>query len=554
MRLKTITLKGSRQLLLVMTTLIAGCDQMSFNSASLVDFNSYQMCVSEQQIPTRKLRRLTQTQIENTLTDIFGSGLKTDIPSLKDGNPTVGLSTEHNYLKMSDSQLKIWFDSLDAIVTKATNLAADLKPCRTSFTTSCQNLVFDKYALKILRRPINTTEKNEIQNSLTTLKSASATDLNLLEFSLKSILMNPLFFHRSELGIDNDITAKVVDIDSYELASFLSYTIWQSLPDDTLMAKATDKSILLPEILTAEIERLLNDPKAKMLKREFLSEHLKLNNMLTLEKNGAFYSLSATQKTNLHNGVLRMISETEVNDPISDLFLTNKFQVNSTTAPFYGLQAANYTSTFVEASIPSSERTGLLNHPAFLAIHANPENSGIVKRGVYVLEQILCHHIPAPPDDVSGVVGLPAMDETKMTTRELLHVKHSSQPQCAACHKFIDNVGGGFENFDSLGRYRTVEKSSVAIDASGTLFLGNDLNINYRNSPEMARNIASSERFRGCLEQRFFEFVTGENLTESNKCSFDSTKNKSQNNSIRSYFEGFTKDLNFFLKRKKEDI
>jgi hypothetical protein len=166
-------------------------------------------------------------------------------------------------------------------------------------------------------------------------------------------------------------------------------------------------------------------------------------------------------------------------------------------------------------SINPNERYGVLSHPAFLTSMSGQVSSGIVRRGVFTLEQLLCEHLPPAPADVTPDPNLPpGFNPATASSREILSVTHSSQAACIGCHVKIDPAGFAFESFDAFGRFRTTERGSIPIDASGTL-RGIDANpITFSNSVGFLREIQQSPRFKSCMNEKFFEYITG--FSESN--------------------------------------
>ena len=133
-----------------------------------------------------------------------------------------------------------------------------------------------------------------------------------------------------------------------------------------------------------------------------------------------------------------------------------------------------------------------------------------MKRGVFTLEQLLCVELDAPPADISEAEDVPEdFDDATSTSREVLTVRHSSQATCVGCHRIIDPAGFGFENYDGAGRFRTVEKGDVQIDASGELAVHGET-LSYENSIGYIDALVGSEALRSCLSDQFFTYVLGE--------------------------------------------
>ncbi len=513
-------------------------------------FQTASQCEEKDEIQHRKLRRLTKGQIVNTVVAAFGEDIRGDILEIEDGSPTVGMASENDYLKINDQQLSSWNNSLEGLVSAAILNNADLQSCSVDFVHSCLfDVILNKYAVRILRRPLSDTDAVSLQTSLNKIRGLGGSSLDLIKLSLKSLLLNPLFFYRSEIGLEED-SASARELDAYEVASFLSYSLWNQPPDQILLNKAKDGSLKKSFEIKNQLSRLLADVKSKQIKKSFFADYLKIDIMKEVIKDTEVYPISIVERESLHNSVLKMV-ETNVSVPFAGVFSTSDYYVNTDNARFFNVTSDS--QDLVSTAVTSTERVGILNHPAFLSIHANPENSGIVKRGVFVLEQLLCNHLGTPPDDISPASDLPdGFDEDVLTSREVLHIKHSSQPACISCHTSIDNIGGGLENFDGLGRFRTTEKENVVINAAGVVEGIGSLNISFSDSVDMTKKMTASDQFQSCLNKKFYEYVTGEVVSSKNACSFNQLKDSSDEASVKSFFERFT-DLSFFAKRRRED-
>ena len=190
-----------------------------------------------------------------------------------------------------------------------------------------------------------------------------------------------------------------------------------------------------------------------------------------------------------------------------DPFFLEGFYVNKLTAPFFGL--SSNSQEFEKVAMDPTQRAGILSHPIFLSVHAAKGNSGIVKRGVFTLEQLLCVHLGSPPPSIEPAETPAGFDPDRVTSREELHVLHSSQAACVGCHTVIDPAGYGFENYDSAGNWRTVERKDITIDASGTLSVfGEDLK--FQDSVGYINALVNSQSMRKCLSNSFVTYVLGD--------------------------------------------
>ena len=279
------------------------------------------------------------------------------------------------------------------------------------------------------------------------------------------ILSSPrfLFINERDTGGTRELLPR-------ELAIRLSYFLWSAPPDEELYRCAKNRSILKPEVLVEQAERLLNDPKADMFFEGFAKQ------WALLER---FDSVSVdTTDFILFNSGIRMAAKREVisffktlfreNLPVSNLIDSDFLVVNSLLADYYDIEGVD-SNTMVKVPLPSdSPRGGLLGQVAFLTMGSTGEKSSPVIRGALVMEKLL-HDKPASPPP--NVPELAEASKVPLTNRMMVEL-HQKQPQCASCHQKMDVIGFGLENYDAIGKWRSKEqvgKKMVPISPGGKL-------------------------------------------------------------------------------------
>ena len=296
---------------------------------------------------------------------------------------------------------------------------------------------------------------------------------------VQTILCSPKFLFRVELDSLPRYPG-AHPIDEYQLASRLSYFLWSTMPDDELLALAA-KGQLTPA-LDHQVRRMLKSPKAEALTKNFALQWLQLERLKTFAPDSKQFP---TFDERLRRAMLR---ETELffgeivreDRSVLDLIDANYTYLNEPLAKHYGIAdtAGNWLyqkktqpggqpiprADFVRVAMPMKERGGLLTHASVLTVTSNPTRTSPVKRGKWVLEQILGTPPPPPPPDVPE---LEAQGKLTGTLRQRME-QHRENPSCAGCHKQMDALGFAFENYDAVGRFRT-KTDEGAIDPSGTL-------------------------------------------------------------------------------------
>lgn len=521
---------------------VQGMDQLSvevYQANALVgqqflerQFSAATSCAAQGQLLEPKIRRLSQTQFKNVLTDIFGDLFAPEVwPDMADGARLIGMNTMADKLNINSINFERLLKSSRSIVQTLLNKHAAIKKCSQSSSDVCLTDLALEYGPKLWRRPLSDDELAGLYIGI----ESSGSNAQALEFMFNSFILSSNFLFRTELGQEAD---GIAQLNNYEIVSLLSFTVWNSAPDQALLDLAAKSSPITEAELKAQIDRMFADPRADKALMEVYKDYLKLDLVLTRDKADEFKFSDNVRRDLLASAEKMLLDNINADTHFLDVFGGTSFYVNDTIAPFFN---ASSTSTKLEpVEFSSSERNGLLNHPAFLSVHSTLTQSGIVQRGVFALEQLLCQEIPDPPGDVMSVPVPNDVDPDAISERELLQITHSTQAACVGCHRFIDPAGFGFENFDAVGRHRTSEKGGVVIDASGVLEGLGEHVLSYNTSAEYASALTESPQMNHCVSQRFLEHYLSQELTH-NACELKKYQ------SILSKSEESVKDLLYAL-------
>jgi hypothetical protein len=320
------------------------------------------------------------------------------------------------------------------------------------------------FATKAYRRPVTTEELDRLVTVFKYGAKSSDSYETGMQLACQAVLCNPNFLFRVEL--DGSATAASRALNGYEIASRLSYFLWSSMPDDTLFAFAKNGDILKPEVMAEQVKRMLQDPRSDALVENFATQWLQLRKLNNFEPDVKQYPA--------FNAELRdsMLTETKMyfadvmrgNKPISE-FLDSKYTyVNEPLAKLYGMSGVAGRD-FRKVSTEGTGRGGVITQASVLAITSNPTRTSPTKRGRWILEQILGTPPPPPPPGVPDLAEKHITE--KMSVRQKLE-EHRKNPTCAACHREMDALGFGFENFDPIGKFRSAD-GAAPIDASADL-------------------------------------------------------------------------------------
>jgi hypothetical protein len=335
--------------------------------------------------------------------------------------------------------------------------------------------------------------------------------------ALAAILASPRFLFRAETQPEPNNAGKVVPLDEFALASRLSYFLWSSLPDDELFALA--RAGKLRASLRPQVDRMLADPKAQRFVENFVGQWLQTRDVEGINVDvRIFLGLKNEEAYKIFNQRLRqaMRDETEMlfdhllkeNRPALDLLTADYSFLNEQLAAFYGIPGVKGTEMRKVPLPPESHRAGgILTHGATLVVTSNPTRTSPVKRGLFILENILGTPTPPAPPNVPDLEQSKKAGK-KLTMRELM-VVHREKPLCASCHARMDPLGLTLENFTPLGTWRDTE-AGKPIETAGQLITGEK----FKDVAELAQILATSRRddFYRCVAEKVLTYAIGRGL------------------------------------------
>lgn len=363
--------------------------------------------------------------------------------------------------------------------------------------------ILARFAGRAFRRPASVEEVARLMTLFQQAQGGGDNFETSVRHALTAVLVSPHFLFRGELQSDPDNPNAVHRINDHALASRLSYFLWSSMPDETLFRLAEKGS--LRNNLAGEVRRMLADPKSKALVDNFAGQWLQLRTMEIITPDAKMFPefderlrASARRETEmLFEHILKQ------DRPLTELIDADYTFVDGRLARHYGLEGVA-GDDFVKVSLKGTPRAGLLTHASFLALTSNPNRTSPVKRGKWILENILATPPPPPPP---GVPPLEAK-ELKGTLRQRMDA-HRDNPMCASCHAKMDPIGFAFEHFDAIGRYREKD-GTEPIDASGVLESGEP----FDGHRAFGNLISGSKRedFIRCVVEKMFTYALGRGL------------------------------------------
>ncbi len=407
-----------------------------------------------------EIRRLTKAEFGNTLRDFLGVD-PTVAKDLPDEVPGEG------YLNsLSPMQVEQYLGIANQAIAKLSpkdqaRLFGDEK---TEVRDVARRLARSAY-----RRPAAEAEI-DVLVGVFELGQKNGLDRNAaLKFLLKAVLVSPQFLYITP-SKDAPADEKIIPLDDHQLASRLSYFLWATMPDSELAKLADEGRLRDPAVLKTQVKRLLASPRSRALFDGFGAQWLGLDKIATKTFDpDKFPQMTPALRESMYEEA-RLFFESIVRENRSVVtFVDGDYTyLNATLAPFYGLEKTVKGAAMEKVSLSDANRGGILTMPGVLATTSFPTRTSPVIRGVWVLEQVLGEHVPPAPPNVPALEKQDQKKIAGLTLRQRTEL-HRTDAVCANCHKILDPIGFGLENFDAIGRWREKDDSGGPVDAAGEL-------------------------------------------------------------------------------------
>ena len=324
-----------------------------------------------------------------------------------------------------------------------------------------------------------------------------------IQLALEAMLVSPHFLFRVERDLSPGTVHPVSDV---ELASRVSYFLWSSMPDDELLGLAEKGKLHEPATLDAQVKRMLADARSSALAENFAGQWLEIRNLDSVKPDpDKFLSWGPELRNSMMTETRLFFNEIlQQNRPLSE-FLDAKYTfLNDRLAKFYGISGVSGPE-FRKVELTGDQRGGILSQASVLTVSSYPTRTSPTIRGKYVLNNILGTPPPPPPPDV------PALDASKVGSEVSLRKQleeHRSNAACASCHSKMDVLGFGLDNYNGIGKWRTMD-GKFAIDSTGTLPGGKSF-----STPAEMKAILLTEmpEFSHCVIEKLLTYALGRGL------------------------------------------
>ena len=499
--------------------------------ASVLLLTGCEQTVSEPEAQGSVLRTrlLTGAQYANTIAQVFGEDVSDSVIP-----PMPVMARRDGLLASGAATAGVTSDQISQIQLSAASVAAKvvdeshrdfLIPCKPEIITEadpvCARQFLEQTGRLLYRQPLSSERLEELVNIAGYAAQETDDFYDGLALALESVLISPevLFIvDRAETDPDRPGQQRLT---AYSLASRLSFFLWNSPPDDALLAAAESGVLHTPEGLEQAVDRLLSSARLETGMRAFFDDMLAFDEFNSLAKDPVVYPMvTGATLADAREQTLRTIIDHLLTQEADyrDLFTTRKTFMSMPLAVVYNTAAREGWTPY---EFPENgPRIGLLTHVSFLAANSHAVRSSPTVRGKALRELFLCQEVPEPPPDVD-FSGLEE-DENAATARDRLKV-HNTNPYCAGCHLITDPMGYSLENFDGAGRFRETD-NGAPLDITGELD-----GVFYEDISGLADALRNHPKLSSCLVNRLYSYGTGGPVSL-----------KDDRDSLQAFEQGFT--------------
>jgi Protein of unknown function (DUF1588)/Protein of unknown function (DUF1592)/Protein of unknown function (DUF1595)/Protein of unknown function (DUF1585)/Protein of unknown function (DUF1587) len=451
------------------------------------------------------MKRLTTTQYGNAIRDVFGSSVLLTKAIEEDETNEQFLSMGAAKVGTSEYGVELYHE---AAIDIASQVVADagnqpqLAGCAPFEPgDACISDALAHYATRLWRRPVQGEELAALTAIVGTPGQGTAEEWSYgMTFAIAAVVASPSFLYVPEVG-ELDESSGYYRYTGYEIASRLSLSLWNSIPDGELLDAAAAGRLSRRDGIRSEVARMLEAPRAQNLATRFFGESWLVSELDFTDKNTAIVPDWTPELVDAYleefDLVLRDMMQRDAD--VFELFTGTETFVNPLLASTYGMSETS-SADFEQATLPST-RAGLLTSGALVSAISPSDRTSPTHRGKFILEQVLCTEVPPPPPSVDDVIEAPTVEEG-LTLKEKL-AQHREDPACAACHNLMDPLGFTFENFDAIGLYRETDNGSP-VDASGELD-GETID----GVHDLVDYVVADPRTTNCIAERLYTFATG---------------------------------------------
>lgn len=499
--------------------------------------------------PNTRIVRLSHAQYGNTVRALLGI----------EPAPVAGFAPDalngFNFTTSNDlrvdprlgPQYRVAAEQLALAVVENDDALERIVPCSPS-EAGCSGEFIDAFGERAFRRPLTSEESARFQTLFDlggTLGERGDAFSDGVQLVVEAMLQAPQFLYRTEVSA-GDVQDGRAALDDWEVASRLSYFIFDSMPDDELFERAREGELHTPEQVGNEVARMLDDARAQGKLASFHEQVWQVGRYAKIAPDAQTYpGLPDDLVDRLRAASTEFVESVIADDGGLREFLTAPYAyVDSELAPLYDQSASGGGMRRIE--FEDGERKGFMMQVGFLASNAYSRKTDPIHRGLFILRDMLCRLIPDPPPGAQ-MTPPPETDEPIETTREEITLL-TGQLYCPTCHSQINEPGFAFEGFDAVGQAREQE-NGVDVDTTGSITL-DGAEVEFSGAGELVEALADSQEAQSCYTSRWLEFAYGRTLTERDDALRERLAAEPQ--SVREIVQGLTTSTEFLSRDVSE--
>jgi len=484
-------------------------------------------CNAVDDVGRETIHRLNRVEYNNTIRDLVGVDLRPadDFPSDDVG---YGFSNIGDVLSLPPLLFEKYMAAAEEIAAAAivaepgTNSPEShrrivvTRPGPEKSAGQAAREILGRFLPRAFRRPVSDGEIDRFAELVPFALQQGDSFERGVQVAVAAVLVSPHFLFRVETDALPNDSALQHSVTDFELASRLSYFLWSTMPDDELFRLAQQGTLAEPEVLDAQIARMLGDPKADALVDNFVAQWLNLGELAEVAPDRTLFPefTPELRADMLRETKLLARSIFREDRSLLDFLNADYTFLNERLAKHYGIDGVE-GDTMRRVSLAGTPRAGVLGHASVLTLTSNPNRTSLVRRGNWIVNNVLGLQLPDPP------ASIPSLEEgAKKSGASTLRAQlalHRANPGCASCHNTLDPLGFGLENFDAIGRWRE-ESEGKPVESGGVMPSGES----FRGPRELIAILTGRQRkFAELLTRKTLTYALGRGLEIADSCTVD---------------------------------
>jgi hypothetical protein len=473
------------------------------------------------------LRRLTESQYRNSISDVFGSDILVQGKFEPDSRVGGLLAASSSILSITPAGFEGYAKIADGVARQVVDekhrgklLACTPKSANAS-DRGCAGQIFEKIGLQLFRRPLTAEELKTRLDAADAVTKQSGNFYTGIRYSLTTLLSAPDFLFRAEVAVP---AGKAYTLDGYSRAARLSYMLWDTTPDEGLLNAARTGALDTDAGVKTEVARLMASPRLETGMRSFFSDFLQLDTLGTITKDPTIYpkysdEIAASAREETLRTTMNLVLKND--GDFRELFTTRKTFINRSLAWIYDVPY-NLDGAWMPYEFHDGDgRSGIVTQASMLSMFSHPGRSSPTKRGVALMDIFLCEPTPTPPANVDFSIVNDTNNPKLRTVRDRL-MAHATTPTCASCHTHSDPIGLSLEQFDSVGE-RRLKDDGRDIDVSATI-----ADKHFEGGAGLGQYLHDNPRVPACFVRKLYAYGVG------------ASSEDVQTSAVRPYLDGFT--------------